>query len=88
MIGAREGVTKSEDSRAVSEAVRHKMTSAPIDTPGGPLTIRVSLGVASTAGAAAPRTADDLVQAADQALYRAKAGGRDRVETAPEPPAR
>ena len=72
----------------IAETVRHQITSGSIDTPGGPMAIRVSLGVASTAGAPAPRSAHDLVQAADEALYRAKARGRDRVEIAPDHPAR
>ncbi|MBB5208392.1 ligand-binding sensor domain-containing diguanylate cyclase [Chiayiivirga flava] len=40
--------------------------------------ITISVGVASTEGLAVDAS-DDLVRAADQALYRAKAGGRDRV---------
>ncbi|HEX8948320.1 MAG TPA: diguanylate cyclase [Dissulfurispiraceae bacterium] len=42
--------------------------------------ITVSLGVASYPDNGA--TQDELLRAADSALYRAKAGGRDRVETA------
>jgi diguanylate cyclase (GGDEF)-like protein len=39
--------------------------------------LSVSLGVASTR--TSPEDADDLIRAADEALYRAKAGGRNRV---------
>lgn len=44
--------------------------------------VTISLGVASYP--AHGRTADEVVSAADQALYRAKEGGRNRVETADE----
>jgi len=50
------------------------------DKPPAPLSVTVSIGVAS---ATKERPHADLVlQAADKALYRAKAHGRNRVETA------
>jgi diguanylate cyclase (GGDEF)-like protein len=51
-------------------------------TPGGKLT--ASFGVVSVVPAGGIE-ADALVQAADRALYRAKAAGRNRVETGPPP---
>jgi diguanylate cyclase (GGDEF)-like protein len=46
--------------------------------PGGDVRVTVSLGVASAPRADAPRV-EDLLRLADEALYRAKAGGRNRV---------
>ena len=44
------------------------------------LSVTASIGVASSGSE--KTSADEVVQAADKALYRAKAGGRNRVETA------
>ncbi len=49
------------------------------ESPAGPLKITISLGVAAFPEAAVDR-AEDLVDYADQALLRAKANGRNRVE--------
>jgi diguanylate cyclase (GGDEF)-like protein len=43
------------------------------------ITVTVSIGVAGTDGR--PATPDEIVRAADEALYRAKQGGRNQVRT-------
>lgn len=50
---------------------------SPIETAAGPLQVRVSIGVSHTDMGLAD--ADTLIQRADDALYRSKEGGRNRV---------
>jgi diguanylate cyclase (GGDEF)-like protein len=47
-----------------------------LDGSEGHVSITLSLGVAATTEMRAP---EDLLRAADEALYRAKRGGRNRV---------
>jgi GGDEF domain-containing protein len=49
-------------------------------TPSDELSVTASIGVASSRGA--NPSAEEVIQAADRALYRAKAAGRNRIETA------
>ncbi|GAC1585538.1 MAG: sensor domain-containing diguanylate cyclase [Candidatus Velthaea sp.] len=67
-------------AEAVIERIRTSIASKPVETPVGPVAVTVSIGLAfydpgMTSGA-------DLIAAADRALYRAKAEGRDRVVNA------
>ncbi|MBI1239267.1 MAG: PleD family two-component system response regulator [Alphaproteobacteria bacterium] len=63
----------------VAERLRQQVADVPFDIPGveKPLAVTVSIGVTSTEGAA--DTADTLLKRADQALYKAKRDGRNRV---------
>ncbi len=75
-------MTDAAGAAEVAERCRRRLSESPLDVPGvGPIQITASLGVASATGAALG-SLDDLLQHADAALYRAKAGGRDRVELA------
>ncbi len=53
-----------------------RVAETEIRTKSGPVSITVSIGVARGTG---PSTVDALLAAADDALYQAKAGGRNRV---------
>jgi len=71
------------EATAVAERLRAMLAGhvVPVVGPGGQqghARITVSAGVASTADAG--HLISDLLASADAALYRAKAGGRDRVE--------
>ena len=71
--------TDSAFAFTVAERLRQSIESTPIkiSRPPNSLTITVSIGIASSNGA--PDTPDGLLRRADQALYRAKREGRNRV---------
>ncbi len=68
----------------VAERIRASIESEPFVTDSGTLTITASLGVAVSSDAN-PLEAKILLRYADEALYRAKALGRNRVELASDP---
>ncbi|WP_428504867.1 diguanylate cyclase [Roseateles sp.] len=74
--------TSLDGSATLAEALREAVESAPTQWGAHRIAVTISIGVAGGAitGAA---TVDGLVGAADSALYRAKQGGRNRVEVAP-----
>lgn len=71
----------AEDAREAAERVRAAISKATITVDPG-----IEVGVTASAGVAERRereTTDELVKRADEALYAAKAAGRNRVVTAP-----
>lgn len=60
-----------------AERLRKAVASAPVPLPGGGLEVFCSLGIAERL--AGDQDAGQLLARADAALYRAKAGGRNRV---------
>jgi PleD family two-component response regulator len=60
-------------------AIRQLALSAPTPT-SSELSVTASIGVATSKGESP--SAEEVIQAADKALYRAKAAGRNRIETA------
>lgn len=71
-----------ECAAAFAERLRLCVGSDSIDTPEGMIPVTISLGVAASSRDG-KRDADSLVKVADEALYRAKEYGRNRVEVAP-----
>jgi diguanylate cyclase (GGDEF)-like protein len=67
----------------VAERLRAAIAGAQIPTSVGPLGITISLGVAVQER---EHRSAELFSAADQAMYAAKANGRDRVVVAPSTP--
>ena len=71
--------TNREGSIVAVQRLLHAVRAAVIPTPSGPIKVTVSAGV-STLDADWVGDHRTIVLAADQALYRAKEGGRDRFE--------
>jgi len=72
--------TRAVDALRIAERVRAHIARLPIVTPGGePVAVTVSIGVAAL-DAGSNRELTELLAAADAALYRAKASGRDQVQ--------
>ena len=71
---------------AVAEKLRRVIEEHRVEVPVGRVSITASVGVSSLVADSSP-TFDTSYRAADAALYRAKAGGRNRVEVADAVPA-
>lgn len=69
-----------EEGVVIANRVRSRISAEPIRHADTAIPITVSLGVASTALVGGSQS--ELIEAADAALYSAKANGRDRVEAA------
>jgi len=71
--------TTAEGAQIVAERVREQVQNTPLEWEGQQLPITVSIGVSSHT----PRPKEDvttLISEADEALYKAKAEGRNRVK--------
>jgi two-component system cell cycle response regulator len=68
-----------EDAHRVAERIRRDVASAPFRIMGGreSLSITISIGVAATNGVG--DTPEQLMKRADEGVYEAKAGGRNKV---------
>jgi diguanylate cyclase (GGDEF)-like protein len=69
-------------ARAIAERTLGAVSSAPVQFGNVLIPVTASIGLATTSKGAFEVTPVGLIQRADQALYRAKAAGRNRVEVA------
>ncbi|MDU0459521.1 MAG: GGDEF domain-containing protein [Geobacteraceae bacterium] len=69
--------TSFEQSLLVADRIRNKIRNEPFTVEGEPLAITVSLGVSGSGEG--DRALTEIIKRADEALYKAKADGRDRV---------
>jgi diguanylate cyclase (GGDEF)-like protein len=78
--------TDAAGARTIAERLRAAVEASEHPTERGRLRCTVSIGVATLPLESRPAGGDvaALIEAADAALYRAKKGGRNRVESAPD----
>lgn len=69
--------TRKEDAGIMAERLRARIENSPLSVDGSPVVATVSIGVASFPEAGS--TVDELVNAVDTALYKAKRRGKNRV---------
>ncbi len=78
--------TDLEPAKLVVDRLLERLRSVPVPTRVGPLRITASVGV--TAAVREDVAIEDILRRADEALYAAKAGGRDRSMSSYPPGAR
>ena len=72
--------TEAEDAERIAERIRRYISGSPFRVAQGSelLTVTISIGVAVLTGTPGD-TPEALLKRADEALYEAKAAGRNRV---------
>ncbi len=73
--------TDSTTARGTAERLREAVEACAIEWQGAPHRLTVSIGVASRASS--ERSASQVIERADRALYAAKHAGRNRISMAP-----
>ena len=74
-------LSDSSGTMSIAERVRRRIESTPVSSDSGAIHVTISCGVAICSGET-PIEVQSLLYLADEALYRAKAGGRNRCELA------
>ena len=75
--------TGPDEALEVAERLRSAVENRAVEWEGQTFHLTVSVGVTGSAGEALPDAPDELYRLADQAMYRAKEAGRNRVVAAP-----
>jgi diguanylate cyclase (GGDEF)-like protein len=71
-----------QEAPSAAEKIRQEVQDAIVQSNGHEVRFTVSIGVAATDAPGAAQTVEQLVVAADVAMYEAKRAGRNRVHTA------
>ncbi len=73
-------MTELAGALIATERIRSKLASTPLEWHGSMISLTASFGVAQSHDS--EESCETLMQRADEALYRSKSGGRNRVEAA------
>lgn len=73
---------KPEDAHKLAERIRLSIAQMPVPSPSGDISVTASVGVAVSGTEGRYEDANHILRASDDALYRAKSLGRNRVEFA------
>ncbi len=74
--------TGAPEAARVAERIRFAVSEEPLEHPQLPDALNLTVSIGSATADPAPQLSDDLLHRADAACYRAKALGRNRVESA------
>ncbi len=77
--------TPNEGALRVAEELRRTLESAPVTVDGQEIGVTISVGLYSSGRLISSQTPDAMIATADEALYRAKSNGRNRIETVEAP---
>ena len=66
----------------LAEELRETIASEPVVVDGQQIGVTISIGLYSTERLISTQTPDAVIATADEALYRAKMNGRNRIEVA------
>ncbi|CAN5267639.1 hypothetical protein BH11PSE11_BH11PSE11_27950 [soil metagenome] len=69
-----------DDARMIAEKIRQRVADAPVEFEGKMIPMTASFGVAGVDTPHGEHLLEDMLRQADALLYRAKEGGRNRVE--------
>lgn len=69
-----------DGAKRVAEELRHSVASKPVVADNQEVGVTISIGLYSSARLLSSQTPDSVIATADEALYRAKTNGRNRVE--------
>ena len=75
--------TSQDEALEVAGRLRSGVEDQAVEWDGQTFRLTISVGVAGSAGEALPDAPDELYRMADEAMYRAKEAGRNRVVAAP-----
>jgi diguanylate cyclase (GGDEF)-like protein/PAS domain S-box-containing protein len=76
--------TSTQHALPIAERIRSSVAALQVETGKGPARVTISIGIAELKSDPADHSIEKVIQRADNAMYVAKAQGRNRIETYPK----